>query len=332
MITQQPTINQEKDYKFLMTESIETVIQQINSTVTRDEWIALFGDYGMGKTEIKEYLISEWTRKRDYIIIQFPSFESKVSRITHIMTWMLRQINPGDHVPSNIELKAEKLRTALMKARTMKRKVVLICEDVGSIHPSTFRELKKVHELTGLSERHLFSILMFGNMTRSTETVLESPEVGLRCKLIQMEYLSQNEMMEFATRRFGLKFPKGNEGKLVIEQFSHRVGHTPLAIKYFAEKLSSLKDFSGEVTISSMIKAKYYEMKYLKEKIRKLDISYSDIQVELKRMGGKSSVDTIKGVLNDNGSYKESTIQDIVRAAENLASKKEENELKVANS
>ena len=194
----------EKEYKFIMTESVEKIINQIQRVVSKDEWMAVFGGFGTGKTEMKNYLISGWSRKTDNVVIQFPTFESSNSRIGHIMTWMLRQLNPGEHVPANVELKAEKLRTTLMRARNQKRKVILILEDVGSIHIKTFKELKKIHELTGLGEKNLFSILMFGNESRTTFSVLASPEIGLRCKISKMENPVISQNFGFANRIFPL--------------------------------------------------------------------------------------------------------------------------------
>jgi hypothetical protein len=309
---------------FLTTPSIEKIISELNRAVEKNEWIALFGDYGTGKTEIKNYLISEWERRKDrFAVIQFPTFRSDASRINKIMKWMLEQLTPDAHIPADIELKAERLRTALMRAHNAKRRVVLVLEDVGSIHEHTFRELKKVHELTGLAQKNLFSILMFGNESRTTRAVLRGDEIGLRCRSLVTPELQPEEMVTFAEKRFGLSFAKGREGQQVKGYFTRNVKRTPLAIKAIAERLFMLKGFSGEINMAGLIRAKVLEARLIKERTSLYGITSVDIQNELAKKGVKTSDSTIRHVLNDKGNYKEGLVEEIFTAAENLIQKAE---------
>ncbi|MCX8000467.1 MAG: ATP-binding protein, partial [Leptospiraceae bacterium] len=294
---------------FISTPAIEKILSELRKGVERNEWIAVLGEIGTGKTEIKNFLISEWERRRDkYVVIQFPTFRSEKSRINKIMKWMLEKLTPDDHIPVDVELKAEKLRTALMRAHNNHRKVILVLEDVGSINEFTFRELKKVHELTGLGQKHLFSILMFGNESRVTKSVLRGEEIGFRCRTLYTQELNENEMIYFAEKRFGLSFPKGREGQLVKGYFTRNVRKTPLGVCAVAERLKTLKEFKGEVNMNLLIKARVLEAKMLKDKIQKLGITSTEIQSELMKQGTRVSESTIRMVLNDKGNYKEETV------------------------
>ncbi len=320
---------------FLTTPATEKIMAEIGRAVDKNEWFALFGDFGTGKTEIKNYLISEWERKRDrYCVIQFPTFRSNASRVNKVMRWMLEQLTPDAHIPADIELKAERLRTALMKSYNSKRKVILVLEDVGSIHEFTFRELKKIHELTGLAQKNLFSILMFGNESRVTRSVLRGDEIGLRCRSVYTPELTESEMVLFAEKRFGLSFAKGREGQQVKGYFVRNIKATPLAIKSVAERLLSLKNFSGEVTMSAMIKTKIIEAKLIKDRTAKYGITSIDIQTELSKQGIKVGDSTIRGVLNDKPGYKDDLTAEIFSTAEKLIHKAEvkNGNDKVANS
>jgi hypothetical protein len=309
---------------FLTTPATEKIISEMNRAVDKNEWIALFGDYGTGKTEIKNYLISEWERRKDrFCVIQFPTFRANNSRVNKIMKWMLEQLTPDAHIPADIELKAERLRTALMRAHNAKRRVVLVLEDVGSIHEHTFRELKKIHELTGLSQKNLFSILMFGNESRVTSRVLRGDEIGLRCRSLYTPELTDAEMITFAEKRFGLSFPQGREGQQVRGYFVRNVKRTPLAIKSVSERLFMLKGFTGEVSMSSLIKSRVMEAKLIKEQTAKYGITSLDIQAELSKQGKRVSDSTIRHVLNDKPGYKDDLAAEILGAAENLVQKAE---------
>lgn len=325
---------EETGHVFLTTPATEKIMNEINRSVDKNEWVALFGDYGTGKTEIKNYLISEWERKKDrYCVIQFPTFRSNASRVNKIMKWMLEQLTPDAHIPADIELKAERLRTALMRAHNSKRKVILVLEDVGSIHEHTFREMKKVHELTGLSQKNLFSILMFGNESRVTRSVLRGDEIGLRCRSLYTPELTDAEMITFAEKRFGLTFPKGRDGQQVKGYFMRNIKRTPLAIKAVSERLYMLKGFTGEVTMSSLIKSKVMEAKLIKDRTAKYGITSTDIQAELSKQGIRTNDSTIRHVLNDKPGYKDDLVADIMGAAERLIQKAETNSNeKVANS
>lgn len=318
---------EDREYVFLTTPAAEKIMSEVNRAVDKNEWAAVFGEIGTGKTEIKNYLVSEWERRKDrYTVVQFPTFRAGSSRVNKIMKWMLLKLAPDSHVPADIELKAETLRTALMKAHAAKRKVILVLEDVGSIHEHTFRELKKVHELTGLAQKNLFSILMFGNESRVTKAVLRGDEIGFRCRQLFTSELSSEEMITFAEKRFGLSFPKGREGQQAKGYFTRAVTKTPLAVKCFAERLFELKNFSGEVTMNAMIKARFMEARMIRERTSKLGISSVDIQNELSRKGIKVNDSTIRHVLNDKKGYKDDVVTDILSAADYLIQKKDSNE------
>ncbi|MCE9499596.1 MAG: ATP-binding protein, partial [Leptospira sp.] len=152
------------------------------------DWLVNLGQPGIGKSSIYKELIKFWSSYPNrFVVIQTKSFRLIQTRTNVLMKRMIKAINPDEHAPGDIETRYEVLRNCLVDAHQKKKKVILLFDEAQDLNGITFRELKKLHELSGMGKKHLFSIVMFAKNINGFENLFANRELGHRLRVVNMK-------------------------------------------------------------------------------------------------------------------------------------------------
>ncbi len=263
---------------FLTTPTIEKIQRAVEHAVKNNKWICITGRAGSGKTTIRDYYVHKFIREQHkYIVIEQQSFISSRSRMNLLMGRMLRAIGSDEAtIPNDIESRYIRLRTALLRANRMKHKVLLIIDEAQDSNKQTLRDLKKLHELSGPGQRHLFTIIMFSKDVMKMDALLDCQELGYRIKRYDMHNLSADDIIFFA-ENYGVSFGKGDSARAKKNYFIQIVDSTPLSVRDLCDYIHDCKDFDGVVKLEQMQK---YASRNRNGILQDRGISFSDIQKE----------------------------------------------------
>lgn len=300
--------DQEHRYPFLITENIENILKSVERAVVNDSWIYISGDVGTGKSEVTKYLHGRWQREPEkYTVVSMKAWLRTGSRVSALMKWLIAAIEPDHRIPGDVELRAERLKTLLMKSYRAKRKVIVMIDEAQDLSEQTFRELKKVHELSAFGVSHLFSIIMFAKESSRADGFLAGRELGYRIKRIPIIPLSDYEMTEFAEKRFDVKFPGGAERRRVTSYFSQMAHPSPLGVRHLCEAIQDLPEYKGVVTLEIIQGAMRRDRK---AQLKKYRITLKDIQRAAKEEHGMNlATSTISDIQSGKGhKYNDKTV------------------------
>lgn len=261
--------------KFLLTNNRKRIISSINKTIDDNGWRLVSGDVGSGKTILRDHLVQVWKDEpAKYLILEQPGFQHNQSRINNLMKRMIKIIQPDLRPPGDIESRYYLLKKLLMDTHRTKKKLILILDEFQDNSESTIREIKKIHEISGYGQKHLFSIIAFAKESPKMEGILSGRELGYRVSRSYTKLLTDEELIWFANE-YGLTI-KDDKTKEYFLQHTH---HSPLAIDRIARILRDMKNFSGPVTIDVLRSAFSADRK---EQINYYSISLSEIQERYK--------------------------------------------------
>lgn len=242
---------EEQKYPFLISDNVNHILRGIDAAVRKNSWVYISGDVGTGKSEIRKYQYGRWQRDpKNYSVVSLTAWLRPGSRVSLLMKALIAAISPDTHIPGDIELRAERLKTLLMQAHRAGRKVIIMIDEAQDLSDQTFRELKKVHEITAFGVDHLFSIVMFAKESLKADGLLAGRELGYRVKRLPILPLSDHEMCEFAEKRFELKFPAGVEGRRIRSYFTQMAHPSPLGVRHLCEAIADTEEYKGELTMN----------------------------------------------------------------------------------
>lgn len=311
----------EQRYPFLITENIENILKSVERAVAGDSWIYISGDVGTGKSEVTKYLQGRWQREPEkYLVVAMKAWLRTGSRVSALMKWLIATIEPDMSIPGDIELRAERLKTLLMKCYRAKKKVVVMIDEAQDLSEQTFRELKKVHELSAFGVSHLFSIIMFAKESSRADGFLAGRELGFRIKRIPIIPLSDYEMLQFAEKRFGICLPSGAERRRVASYFTQMAHPSPLGVRHLCETIQDHPDFKGTMSLDIIQGALRRDRKTLMKKYR---ITLKDIQRKAKETYGMNiATSTISDVQSGKGhKYNDRTVDKLDQIERDLINK-----------
>ena len=300
--------DEEHKYPFLISENIDTLLKGINAAVQKNGWVYISGDVGAGKSEVTKYMQQRWQREPEkYVVVSIKAWLRAGSRVSALMKRLIAAIDPDEHIPGDIELRAERLKTMLMRAHREKRKVIVMIDEAQDLSDSTFRELKKVHETSAFGVPHLFSIIMFAKESMRAEGLLAGRELGYRIKRIPILPLSMHEMCEFAEKRFDLTFPTGTERRRVTAYFAQMAHPSPLGVRHLCEAINDMPEYKGVVSLEiiqgAMRRDLNVEMKKYRIPLKKIQ------QVAKEEHGLNIAISTISDVKAGKGDrYADKTV------------------------
>ncbi len=291
-------MSKEAKTHFLITPTIEKIQRAVEHAVRNNKWICITGRAGSGKTTIKDYYIDKFILdQHKYIVIEQQSFASERSRMNMLMERILRAIGSDEAIPRDIESRYIRLRTALLRANRMKNKVLLIIDEAQDSNKQTLRDLKKLHELSGPGQRHLFTIIMFSKDVGAMDALLDCQELGYRIKRYNMHRLKPDDIIFFA-ENYGISFGKGSSAQAKKNYFIQITDPTPLSVRNLCDYIHDCKDFDGVVKLEQMQKyASYERSDLLKSRgvpIRRVQKKYAEIYQE-----PEPSVATVSLALNN---------------------------------
>ncbi|MCB1202589.1 MAG: AAA family ATPase, partial [Leptospiraceae bacterium] len=224
---------------FIQTENIRKILNRVRSTISQNGWLAIAGEVGSGKTTICEHLQSNWLQHSEKYTVVFDKgwiAAAGTSAAGNVMKKLIRAIDPDAKSPGDLSLRANVLKTKLFQAARANRKVVLLIDEAQDLTPQTLRELKKIHETTGMGFQNLFSIIMVMKESHRTDSILESRELGWRISRVYTAPLTSHEIIEFAVNRYGVQFADKN----VATYFTRKATASPLWVCRMANQLQEL--------------------------------------------------------------------------------------------
>lgn len=305
---------------FLITDQLKKAIRTVEKTIKQNGWLIITGEVGTGKTTLRRYLSEEWAKENGITIISATAWKNNgKSRAPVLMKRIIQALDPDAHVPGDVELREERLKTHLLRVQYKHRKKgekfsspVLFIDSAQDANDATFRELKKLREI---HHEPLFSIVMFGNESATIDNVLKGREVGYRCRQVELELLDRDEILEFAEKRFDLSFPSGRDGAAARELFIETVHPSGLGIEYFAGCLSEFASFNGTVTTDLIRQATLLDLRYRMKKARVL---VSDITREAKENGMRLTTTEVASILSGKSKVPQSKISEIQNLTEKV--------------
>ena len=276
------------------TKNVKEVKTAVRKTLTDNGFLSVIADVGSGKTTIYNHLCDFWSaRQHDFSVVEIKSFKQINSRIGIIMKLLLAKIDPELHIPGDAESRYHALEQALRHAYRSGRKVVLIVDEAQDLNMQTMRDLKKIHEIDGFGQDHLFSIILFGKTHRQWDRISELPELGYRIRRVLLSRLTNAEIILFAEQRFNVSFKDNKSAEkfasLVTVKTPLGVYHTANAIRWHrgledGEKIQiNMEDLKSLAVISKpyRIAQAGAKQKQLEEKIHEL---YPDKKVNRQRI------------------------------------------------
>ncbi|WP_061246172.1 ATP-binding protein [Leptospira interrogans] len=319
---------------FLLTDQLKRTLRKIDKTINNNGWLLITGEVGTGKTTLRRYLSSDYAEENNYLVLNVTSWRNQGrSRAPALMTRMIRQLSPDSSVPSDVELREERLRTLLLRlsqkqkkqekkkkdseyAKRVPTRVVLVIDSAQDVSDSTFRELKKLREI---HSDPLFTVLMFGNESATMDSVLSGREIGYRCGYIELELLTEDETLEFAIDRFGISFEPGKSGEVAKRLFCETVHPSPLGVEYFKSCLDELSGFDGIATKDLIKRAALVDLGF---KVDKSNIRISDITQEAKLIGVRLTTDDVAKAITGKSRAPEEKLALIQKLTEKVIRKK----------
>ncbi len=292
---------------FVRTKNSNRILNFCTSIAEKNQWTAIIGQPGSGKTEIKRELLRVFRGLPDkYIVVEIPVFQSAGPRTAAIMKELIKAIDPDIHVPAGIESKYRVLRSVLVNAYIAKKKVVMIFEESQNLSHNMMRELKMLHEIEGMGRSNLFSMIMFLKTSPRFEEVFQTREIGKRVLVESMQLPTASEALEIAQNRFGLNF----QDAAAKSDFLQATGEYPASIKHLAQTLWTQPGFNGRVTKSLLISTKITAFKQalvefgvsnrvIKEyfkRVKKKDVSVGLINESINHKRNGSTADEIRAV------------------------------------
>ncbi|WP_338141449.1 ATP-binding protein [Leptospira santarosai] len=295
----------------------------MDKTISGNGWLLITGDVGTGKTTLRRYVSGDYAIEKSFLTLNVTSWKNQGrSRVPTLMTRMIQNIAPDSPVPTDVELREERLRTLLLRLQQKQKKkseepkkIVLVIDSAQDISDATFRELKKLREI---HSEPLFSILMFGNESPAMDNVLSGREVGYRCGYIELEHLDREEIIDFAERRFDISFESGKSGTTARALFCETVHPSPLGIEYFRSCLDELSGFKGVANRDLIRRASLVDLGLRMDKAK---ILISDITKEAKLSGIRLTTDEVSRVVSGKSNAPDERIQLIQNVTEKLIRK-----------
>ncbi len=292
-----------KERQLIETKNVRMIKNAVRDTVNQNGFLAVIADIGSGKTRICAELVDYWRQyPHKFAVVRMHGFQHKFSRISAVIQLLFEEIKPGTDVSMfMIERKYHMLGEAL---RETKKKVILVVDEAQDFNQQTFKDLKKIHEITGKGFKHLFSIVLFGKPDRKWRQIFATPELGFRIRNVALDDLTQDEIIEIAEKSYLLSF----QNERVKENFARFLQYkTPLGIEYSANAIRSQYGFDADqktlVTADIMQKLPFFTIKY---QFKMLGIRQKDFAAYANQMGASKKINEQRaseffgGKLNDD--------------------------------
>jgi ABC-type dipeptide/oligopeptide/nickel transport system ATPase subunit len=275
----------------------------VRDTVNHNGFLAVIAEIGSGKTRICSELVDFWKQyPQKFAVVKMHGFRHKYSRISAVMQLLFEEIKPGVDISAfMIEKKYQALGDVL---RETKKRVILVVDEAQDFNHQTFRDLKKIHEITGGGLKHLFSIILFGKTDRKWKQVFSTPELGFRIKHVSLDDLTQEEIIAIAEKSYLLTF----QNERVKESFARQIQFkTPLGIEFASNSIRNQYGLDDEqkalVTQEIMQKLPFFTIKY---QFKLLGIKQKDFAQYANEMGSSKKINEQRaseffgGKLNDD--------------------------------
>ncbi len=219
------------------TKNVRSVKNAVRTAVNNNRMMAVIAEIGSGKTTLFNYLSDFWSRYPNrFRVLTVKGFDMQTSRISAIMKLLIETISPDTHIPMQIERIYDTLAFELKKftGKNQSNRVILMIDEAQDLRLQTFRDIKKLYEISGNGQDHLLSIIFFGKPHRKWDALYSSPELGFRIQDVILEALTAEELVQIAEERFKLKFENNKVKTIFVGSIAYK---TPLSVEHFARSL-----------------------------------------------------------------------------------------------
>lgn len=283
--------------EIIETRNVRAVKNAVRDTINNNGMLAVIADVGAGKTTMYDVLKNYWEQyPHQFTVVEMKAFKCQYSRISSIMELLISACEPAATVPRVIEKRFFMLRDAL---RASKKRIILVADEAQDLNMQTFRDIKKIHEIDGVGQKHLFSIVLFGKTHLQWNRVFSTPELGHRLHYFKFEGLAADEIILIAEKTFLLKF----QNERVKERFAASMTHkTPLDVEFASRSIRHHFGVPGTeivpVTDETIARLSRMTLKY---QVKLAGIKQREIAERATRELKKNvSVQRVSEVFNDN--------------------------------
>lgn len=265
---------------FIKTKNAVRIINFATNMIRKNEWAVVIGEPGSGKSAIRKELVTVLESDPKFKVIEIPGFVAGTSRAGAIMKLMIQEIDPDTKVPGSLETKYATLRSVLSTAASYNWKVAVVFEETQHLTHTTMRELKLLHEIEGMGQRHLFSMVMFLQDIKRFTRIFESREIGHRVNIQKMRLLEANEVIQIAEERYNMKF-QDDQAKEVFVKVTYGF---PVSVEHWVKRLCDYKDFDGVITSDALTGVK---IDSIRDGLKEHKITNRDIRDYMRENGYK---------------------------------------------
>jgi type II secretory pathway predicted ATPase ExeA len=301
--------------QLIETQNVRAVKSAVKNAVQNNRIALVEAEVGSGKTTLFNHLAEYWEQyPHRFRIPTIKGFDMRRSRASVIIRLLLGKLNPQADIPVSIEMMYKLLEQELRSfCKPGNNRVILMIDEAQDMPFQTFRDIKKIHEISGPGREHLISVILFGKQgDRKLKRYINTNELGFRTHYLLLSALNNEDLLKIAEQKYGLRF----ENSRVRERFGSTIQFkTPLGVEFFARALrNELGIEDSEPAVVSAELASKIPMITIKYKLRQAGISqakaadYVDKAIPNKKMSPQRMNEFLNGKLNDEELERQATL------------------------
>ena len=192
---------------------IRYVREAMFQAAIHDDFLAVTGESGSGKTTIRRDLIDRLDRENRMVKVIQPYVlgmeendrKGKTLRVTHIAEAVLAALSPTERPRQSSEARYAQLHRALISSHEAGWRHLLVIEEAHCLPTPTLKHLKRLRELEkGYTK--LLSIILIGQTeleTKLSPRNADVREVAQRISMVRLAPISSVELENFLRHRLG---------------------------------------------------------------------------------------------------------------------------------
>ena len=256
-----------KQKQIIETTSLKEVNQMIQSTIQKNEWLAVLGESGTGKNQSLNYSLQNYNTNK-YIKVNYEGVLYSYKDLTNsIMSECIRNMLPGEKPARDVFARYTQFKRALIETKQQGKKLILVVNEAQRLNQETMYGIKMLHEAgQDYYNEHLFAVVMVGQLALKRKIVAH--ELNFRIRRYRMQLLNKNEIKAM------LNANGYTCNGSVLDSIASNSLHTPLGVYNFMIRIQDeLNIQSGNLDIEQIYNLNDYS---IKERMQKIGMSNQD--------------------------------------------------------